>query len=92
MVRAFQPWPGAWFFLNIKNKQRKLTITSASVEKIEYGFSSPPGSLLQLEKNRWAIVSGKDILVIHKLIPDGKREMAAEDFFRGNSPEIGSTA
>ena len=83
-VRAYTPWPGTWFKLNNNNNDRKITITVASVEEYDNQAAHPPGAILQADKHRWSIVCGKNLLLIEKVIPQGKREMTAVEFLRGN--------
>ena len=83
-IRAYTPWPGTWFKLNNNNNDRKITITAASVEEYDNQAAHPSGTILQADKHGWRIVCGKDLLSIKKLIPQGKREMTAAEFLRGN--------
>lgn len=83
-IRAYTPWPGTWFMLNNKNNDRKITITAASVEEYDNQAAHLPGTILQADKYGWSIVCGKNLLSIEKLIPQGKREMTAVEFLRGN--------
>ena len=90
-VRAYYPWPGAWFILNSQQgNSRKITITSAEVvyecstEKIS------PGTVIRADNHGWEIACGKDVLRILKVIPEGKREMSSADYLRGKPKRVGS--
>ena len=89
-VRAFYPWPGAWFILNVEKYSRKITVTSAVVDKDSAMRDIRPGTVVQASHEGLGITCGKDILVIKKLIPEGKREMTVTDYLRGNPVQTGS--
>jgi methionyl-tRNA formyltransferase len=82
-VRAYHPWPGAWFMLPTRKGPRRMTITEAAV----ISETAAPGTVVHADKHRWSIACGDDILAIHKVIPEGKREMPSVDFLRGSPLE-----
>lgn len=57
-IRAYDEWPGTYFFVQKNGKEIRVKVTDAKLEE------------------------GK--LVITKVIPEGKKEMAYEDFLRGS--------
>jgi methionyl-tRNA formyltransferase len=96
MVRAFYPWPSAW--TEIKNIGRiKITkssilslsslsnlIAKSDIEKLK---KIPVGEFFEINK-KLAVKCGHaqydgDLLIIEKLIPEGKKEMTGEEFLRG---------
>ena len=81
MVRAYYPWPGAYFYLNLENKRKKIQITEAVV--CENENSADAGQIIKADKSGWVIACGTDALEIKKLIPEGKKEMTGADFIRG---------
>lgn len=86
-VRAYQPWPGAWFMLPTRKGPRRMTITDAAI--VHEAAPHTPGTVVQADKIRWSIACGDDTLTINKVIPEGKREMPSVDFLRGSPLEPG---
>ena len=79
-VRAYYPWPGAYFTLHGKKGQVKLNIIEARcVENISGGA----GEILQADKKALLIACGEGALEILKLIPQGKKEMSGPAFLNG---------
>ena len=89
-IRAFYPWPGAWFIFNTSKIRRKITISSAIVDATSSTAESRPGTVCCAGDEGWGIVCGKDILVIKRLMPEGKKEMDVADYLRGNPVKTGS--
>ncbi len=82
MSRAYYPWPGAYFFLNLgNNKKKKIQIVKAVVCENDRNYES--GQVLKADKKNWIVACGTDALKIEKLIPEGKKEMSGADFLRG---------
>ena len=82
MTRAYYPWPGAYFYLNVgNNKQKKIQITEAIVCRNEHEVEQ--GRIVKADKKCWIIACGTDALEIKKLIPEGKKEMTGVEFLRG---------
>ena len=89
MSRAYYPWPGAYFFLNMGNdKKKKIQITQAAV--CDNNKNYKPGQVLKADKKNWIIACGNNALKIERLIPEGKKEMSGADFLRGCKVEEGS--
>lgn len=84
MVRAYHPWPGAYFALPGGSR---LTITEARVVN---DVSGEAGEILQADKRALVIACGKDALEIVKLIPGGKKEMSGSAFLNGYSLSAGT--
>ncbi|MCF7791153.1 MAG: methionyl-tRNA formyltransferase [Victivallales bacterium] len=80
MVRGYYPWPGAYFNLVLSDRQKQITITSASVCD---NINEKPGKLVSANKREWIIACGEGALMIDKLIPEGKKEMSGAEFLRG---------
>jgi methionyl-tRNA formyltransferase len=79
-VRAYMPWPGAFFSLKSGKKQKKIQITSC---KIITDLDGKPGTVLTANKNSWIIACGENAVEILGLIPEGKGEMSGVEFLRG---------
>ncbi len=92
MVRAYHPWPGAWFIHTGKSSPRRITITAAMAEEeTAETRSSTAGSIIQADKNGIKIKCSPHVLKIEKLLPEGKREMSSSDFLHGNQLTIGKS-
>lgn len=83
MVRAYQPWPKAFTFIPVPNGRRRVQITQAVAEPYRLGEEEIPGTLLP-DRKTLRVLCGNGILRIEKLTPEGRTEMSAEEFLRGN--------
>ena len=84
-LRAFTPWPGIFSFYKIKSKhdsKKRLQFTKAEIVKgnFDCGIIYP----------NMIIGAFTDGLKITSLKPEGKKEMNADSFLRGNKEIIGS--
>lgn len=79
-VRAFNPWPGTFTFLKLKNgKNLRVKILDAEVEKSN---DTKPGKI-KIEDKLLKISTKKNYLVIKKIQPEGKKEMNIAEFLSG---------
>ena len=78
-IRAFNPWPGTFTFFKTTKKNLRVKILKADIEK---GNNLKPG-YLKIENSEIKIKTGRDFLVIKKLQPEGKKEMAVSNFLKG---------
>ncbi|MCK9368700.1 methionyl-tRNA formyltransferase [Candidatus Dojkabacteria bacterium] len=69
MVRAFIPWPIAWAVIN--GKRCKIFETKVAKEGLE-------------DKNRMVFKTKKGLIEVLKLQPEGKKEMNASEYLKGN--------
>ena len=81
MVRAYHPWPGAYFTLQGKKGQIKLNVIEA---RCVNDVSGEVGEVLQANKKALIIACGEEALEILKLIPQGKKEMSGPAFLNGH--------
>ena len=89
MVRAYYPWPGAYFYLLIGNVKKKIQITKASIYMENWSrHSYNVGEMIKTDKKKWIIACGTGALEITKLTPEGKREMTGTDFLSGYGNRI----
>jgi len=75
-VRGLSPWPGAFSFLD-----------DAMIKVLETEVvpgSADPGTLTSQGKDSLAVGTGKELLRIVSLQPEGKRPMTAAEFLRGH--------
>lgn len=88
MVRAYQPWPRAYTCVPVQGKLRRIQITQATYSADSSDCQA--GTVLPEHGSVLSVACGSGILHIHRLIPDGKKEMNAADFLRGNPVMPGS--
>ncbi len=83
-IRGMDPWPSAYAFLDGK----RFRLFSP---KVVYKTSDlPPGSILLANKEGLLIATGKEMLLIRELQPEGKKRMIVESFLCGHSLEPSS--
>ena len=84
-LRAFTPWPGIFTFYSISGKnENKRRIQLTKVEVVNESFE--PGKIFP-ELTVGTRTGGLRIL---RLKPEGKQEMDADSFLRGNSQIVGT--
>ena len=88
-VRAYHPWPGAHFFIETPKRRIKLAVTSAAPAAAVDGFE--PGETIMADKHEWIIACGEGALSLRTVKPEGKKEMTAAEFLRGQ-PHLRSVA
>ena len=79
-IRAFTPWPGVFSFYKKKSKsnyKQRLSFTKAVTVKGNFACGKIYPNMV--------IGAHTDGLKIMSLKPEGKKEMTAESFFRGNA-------
>lgn len=80
-VRGLNSWPGAYTFF----KGKRLKIWRASV--IEENTEGVCGAVMRVEPDGFCIQTGKNLLKLLEVQPEGKKRMSAADFMRGNHVE-----
>jgi methionyl-tRNA formyltransferase len=80
-VRALQPWPGAWTTMG----ERRLHIRRAHPRPEV--VASPPGTVLPDGPTR--VASGRGVLVLDEVQPEGRAVMLADAWRRGVPGSIG---
>ena len=84
-IRAYNPRPIAWTWIETKQERSRLRILQA---KIKIGkLSETPGDL-QIDKNRITIQTGNNLIVLQKIQIEGKRIMDTDQFLRGFRQEF----
>ena len=76
-VRALQPWPGTFTYIDGK----LLKILSCSV--IETETNGTPGTV-NVSKRDVEVITGRGLLRLGTIQPEGKKAMPACDYARGN--------
>jgi methionyl-tRNA formyltransferase len=80
-VRAFTPWPGAWFECEAAGGRERIKVLSAQVLDDDHaGAGAEPGTVLD---DTLTISCGEGVLRIGLLQRSGKSAMEAESFLRG---------
>jgi len=87
-LRAFTPWPGAYFFQQTVSPPRLLKIWEATVEARQAG---PPGQILSADKSGIVVGCGAQALRILSLQREGGRRLTAEEFLAGNPLRPGAS-
>jgi methionyl-tRNA formyltransferase len=80
-VRGLSPWPGAYAFLD----GRLVKI----LETATLDGTSAPGDITMPEKGSLAVGTGKGLLRVVTLQPEGKKGMTATEFLRGHHGVVG---
>jgi methionyl-tRNA formyltransferase len=84
MVRAYTPWPRAHTVLTTQRGDKKIQITDAVPIEGNFGENVLPGQILPMRRDILAVACGEGFLKIMRLIPEGRKEMGADEFLRGN--------
>ncbi|MDR1801925.1 MAG: methionyl-tRNA formyltransferase [Lachnospiraceae bacterium] len=89
MIRAFNPWPGA--FLRRGGKLIKLTqgIVSEEGDSHGNGETIAQGTIMAVTKEYFDVSTGNGALRILALQPEGKRVMSAAEYLRGYNVKTG---
>ncbi len=83
MIRGLNPWPSAYTKINGK------TLKIWRAEVIEHSSEAKPGEIVTIGKDRIAVMTGKDALVIRELQLEGKKRLSCEEFLRGYTMKEG---
>lgn len=93
MVRAFNPWPGAFTYLSAPpalphpdKSELVLKIHRAAVSST--GTQHTPGMVLELGKDI-GVQTGDGVLILHEVQPAGKRAMSIDEFVHGHRGFVG---
>ncbi|MGN0507343.1 MAG: methionyl-tRNA formyltransferase [Lachnospiraceae bacterium] len=90
LIRGLNPWPSAYTKLDGKNmKLWKAEVVSDEQISKEMK-TSEPGTVVNVEKNGFGILTGDGVLFVKELQLEGKRKMTAEEFLRGYELKAGT--
>lgn len=86
--RSFQPWPGIFSMLAVKKQFKRLKLSKINiVPDVKTGEKN--GKIIKY--NQEIVVQAKNgLIVLKKIQLEGKKEMDADEFLRGNSEFVGS--
>lgn len=87
-VRAMQPWPKAFTFLEQAGGD-KLRLIVLEVAPSEVSIEGPPGSLCDVDHKELHVKTKTGPLEIVRLQPEGKRPMTAAEFLCGHAVHEG---
>ncbi len=85
-VRGLSPYPSAWTRLFSGGRKMDVKIFEIVALPDEHRYS--PGEVVSLEGGL-TVAAGKGIVIIKNLRPEGKKQMAAEEFIKGFRPTGG---
>lgn len=81
-LRAFTPWPGAFFSVATKKGPKRVQVTAA--QTFESDEETVPGTVIDAGKKKIVIACGENtFLELLRVVPEGKKEMSATDFRNG---------
>ncbi|MDI6778140.1 MAG: methionyl-tRNA formyltransferase [Patescibacteria group bacterium] len=79
--KAYFPWPGIYSFFSDNGKKKRLKLVE--IKTIPgAGAGEKPGEVVEYEKEI-VIQTGKGIIILKKVQPEGKKEMDIKEFLRG---------
>lgn len=84
MIRALDPWPGTYTFLN--GKMLKLWKAEAAGEG---AGEEECGTIVNIHEDAIDVQTGDGILRLLELQPEGKKRMRTDAYIRGYHPETG---
>lgn len=89
LIRGLISWPGA----STVFRGKILKIWKEEVVSEQDGFSTKaqPGTVIRVEKDAFYVQTGKGILKILEVQPEGKKRMAVKDFLLGYPVKAGET-
>jgi len=81
MVRAYNPWPRAWFMAEVNGRARRIQVLRAAV--VSGDASTPPGHVISApDRLDIQCVDGAALRIL-ELVPEGQHSMPADAFLRG---------
>ena len=84
LIRGLDPWPGTYTYLNGK----LLKIWKAEVSDMT--SSEKPGTVIKESTKDLPVATGRGVLLIKELQPEGKKRMSTDAFLRGCRVESGT--
>ncbi len=83
LVRGFEPWPGAFTFLNSKR------IRVCRVEICQGEPKDIPGTIARISDYGVEVGTSEGRVLITELQPEGKKRMPVKNFLQGNALKVG---
>jgi methionyl-tRNA formyltransferase len=79
-IRAYHPWPGAYFVAANPERCSTIKVTAARVIGDRHGT---PGRILQADRHGWVVACGRGAIELIRIVPQGRKEMGSPDFLNG---------
>lgn len=89
LIRGLNPWPSA--YTKYRGKTLKIWAASVETDVCETAEECEPGTVALVTKNSLKIKTGKGLLCITELQPEGKKRMEIDAFLRGYEVLPGET-
>ena len=91
-IRAFDPWPGTFTFREGKRLKigRALVLRDRDNAEPQTGCAPLPGTVTAVSREGIDVQTGRGILRLAALQPEGKKMMPADAYLRGYSLEAGT--
>lgn len=86
-VRAFNPWPSAFAYLQTPKGRKLVKIWCAEIVP---AVASKPGTVIRADKTGIVVGTGKDALTIRELQLEGGRRLPAAEFVTGHDVQVGT--
>ena len=89
-IRAYAKWPDTRFCVRCRDRFIQIKILAARATSWS-SASGVPGQILSLPENKrqMMVQCGKGALLIERVLPEGKKEMAVSDFLNGVRLTVG---
>jgi methionyl-tRNA formyltransferase len=84
-VRGLQPWPMASSWLG----NQRLILVQAVVRDANETGGSPPGAVLAASRDALSVQTGRGIIDILRVQPEGRRPMAVREYLAGHPVDAG---
>ena len=81
MIRAYTPWPGATFTLELNGEVKTLMLTRGTI--LPNTTAAVPGTVVQADRKGWVVACGQDALQLDEVIPPGKKAMTGSNYLNG---------
>ena len=93
-VRAMQPWPKSFAFLEQPGKQPlRLIVLDVELAEadptVDVALVAEPGVVVEADDNRLVVQTGSGAVSVTRLQPEGKRPMDVSDFLCGHPVKVG---
>ncbi len=80
-VRAYTPWPGAAFSLEIAGEIKTLMLTCAKI--VDNPDNIPAGTVIRADKRGFVVACGEGALELLEVVPQGKKAMSGANYLNG---------
>lgn len=85
LIRGLSPYPGAYTFLRLDNKQMMLKVFHAEIVR-DHSAALVPGTVVTDNKTYLCIQTGDELLSLSDVQPEGRKRMDIRAFLQGTPP------